>query len=493
MAAYEQGYPHPPAPDRRDRRNRPCAARHRGGAAWQAVRVTPPPAPPSFAPDPAALADTEALLAGAYPPLTGFLDRKAAASVAADRCLPDGTPWPAPVVLRVPAAVAEAATAAGTLELTDPEGTPIAALAVDERWAADGVDHLAGPVRPLKPPAHGAFRRLRRSPADVRAALPAGTTGVVVRRAPLRADVAALDAMGAAHLLLLVPVADTAADGRPPESLVRATLAAVPALRTPATVVAAPLHPTARGDALDPPVLAAYGAAAVEALPLPDPADTARLARLLDGGGEIPADLASPEVATELRRQRPPRARRGLVVFFTGLSGSGKSTVARGLVDALLERGERTVTLLDGDVVRRMLSAGLTFSRADRDLNIRRIGYVAAEIARHGGLAVCAPIAPYAATRAEVRRMVEQVGDLVLVHVATPLAVCEARDRKGLYAKARAGLIPEFTGVSDPYEEPTDADLVLDTSVVTEEAAVVTVLTHLERGGWVAKRVEGRI
>ena len=140
---------------------------------------------------------------------------------------------------------------------------------------------------------------------------------------------------------------------------------------------------------------------------------------------------------------RPPRHERGVTVFFTGLSGSGKSTVARGLADALVENGGRTVSLLDGDVVRQMLSSGLTFSKSDRDLNIRRIGYVAAEITRHGGLAICAPIAPYAATRAEVRRMVEAVGDFVLVHVATPLEECERRDRKGLYAKARAGLIPE--------------------------------------------------
>lgn len=135
-------------------------------------------------------------------------------------------------------------------------------------------------------------------------------------------------------------------------------------------------------------------------------------------------------------------------------------------------------------MVRRLLSAGLTFSRADRDLNIRRIGYVAAEITRHGGVAVCAPIAPYAATRAEVRAMVEETGDFFLVHVATPLEVCEARDRKGLYAKARAGEIPEFTGISDPYEEPADADLVVTTEDRTVEESVAEVLAALRAGGW---------
>ncbi|MGH3261113.1 MAG: adenylyl-sulfate kinase, partial [Trebonia sp.] len=160
------------------------------------------------------------------------------------------------------------------------------------------------------------------------------------------------------------------------------------------------------------------------------------------------------------------------------------STLARDLRDALLERGDRTVSLLDGDLVRRLLSAGLTFSREDRDLNIARIGYVAAEVARHGGVAICAPITPYAAARANVRRMVSETGDFVLVHVSTPLEVCEARDRKGLYAQARAGVIGAFTGISDPYEAPEDAELTIDTSKVSRHDAVATVLGYLGRGGW---------
>jgi sulfate adenylyltransferase len=205
---------------------------------------------------------------------------------------------------------------------------------------------------------------------------------------------------------------------------------------------------------------------------------------LLDRGEDVPAWYAPPGVTAELRRARPPRRERGVVVFFTGLSGSGKSTIARALRDALAERGDRTVSLLDGDLVRQLLSAGLTFSRADRDLNIARIGYVATEVARHGGIAICAPIAPYEAARAQVRRMVSEVGDFLLVHVATPVAVCEARDRKGLYAKARAGLIDHFTGISDPYEEPRNADLTIDTSVMSRHEAVQAVLGLLTSGGW---------
>jgi sulfate adenylyltransferase len=168
-------------------------------------------------------------------------------------------------------------------------------------------------------------------------------------------------------------------------------------------------------------------------------------------------------------------------VFFTGLSGSGKSTVAALLAVRLAEAG-RAVTLLDGDVVRTHLSAGLGFSKADRETNIRRIGFVAAEVTKHGGVAICAPIAPYAATRAAARQLVERYGRFVLIHVATPLEVCEARDRKGLYAKARAGLLTEFTGISDPYEIPLDADLSLDTSELDVETAVRLVLDALALG-----------
>jgi sulfate adenylyltransferase len=210
---------------------------------------------------------------------------------------------------------------------------------------------------------------------------------------------------------------------------------------------------------------------------------------LLERGGPLPEWHTPPAVARELTRDRPPRRTRGLVVFFTGLSGSGKSTIARGVADALQETGERTVTLLDGDVVRRELSAGLTFSKLDRDLNIRRIGWVAAEVARHGGLSLCCPIAPYAAARATARQLARDAGaGFVLIHVATPLAICEARDRKGLYARARAGELVGMTGIDDPYEEPTDADLTVDTSELTVDAAVNLVLAHLARAGWIDPR-----
>ncbi len=210
-----------------------------------------------------------------------------------------------------------------------------------------------------------------------------------------------------------------------------------------------------------------------------------QLRRRLAEGREIPPWFTYPEVERELRRRHPPRHRQGLTVFFTGLSGAGKSTVANVLLVKFLEMGGRPVTLLDGDIVRRHLSSELGFSKEHRDINIRRIGFVASEITKNGGIAICAPIAPYDAVRQEVRRMVAPVGGFVLVHVATPLGVCEERDRKGLYAKARAGIIKEFTGISDPYETPEDAEVMLDTSDLSPEEAAQAVILYLEREGYV--------
>ena len=205
----------------------------------------------------------------------------------------------------------------------------------------------------------------------------------------------------------------------------------------------------------------------------------------LDDGLEIPSWYTFDEVARELEHRHPARRAQGFTVFFSGLSGSGKSTVANVLRVKLLEIGGRGVTLLDGDLVRANLSSELGFSKEHRDLNIRRIGFVASEITRAGGVAICAPIAPYDVVRREVREMVQPCGGFVLVHVATPIEVCEARDRKGMYAKARAGIIKEFTGISDPYEVPEDADVVIDTSDLTPAEATREVLLQLERQGFI--------
>ncbi|HEY1771344.1 MAG TPA: bifunctional sulfate adenylyltransferase/adenylylsulfate kinase [Chthoniobacterales bacterium] len=209
------------------------------------------------------------------------------------------------------------------------------------------------------------------------------------------------------------------------------------------------------------------------------------LRQRLNEGSDLPAWFTYPEVAQELRRSFPARHKQGLTIFFSGLSGAGKSTIANVLLTKFLETGGRPVTLLDGDLVRKHLSSELGFSKEHRDINIRRIGYVASEITKNGGIAICAPIAPYDATRKEIRAMIEPVGGFIMVHLSTSVAVCEQRDRKGLYAKARAGILKEFTGISDPYEEPTDAEVRINTADLSAEEAAQEIILHLEREGFV--------
>jgi sulfate adenylyltransferase len=209
------------------------------------------------------------------------------------------------------------------------------------------------------------------------------------------------------------------------------------------------------------------------------------LRRRLTEGLDIPDWFSFPEVIEELRRTHPARHEQGFTVFFTGLSGSGKSTIANALMVKLMEMGGRPLSLLDGDIVRKNLSSELGFSKEHRDLNIRRIGYVASEITKNGGIAICAPIAPYAATRRIVRETIAPYGGFVEIYVATPLEVCEERDRKGLYAKARAGIIKEFTGISDPYEVPENAEMIIDTTDISPDLAAHRIIVKLEAMGFI--------
>ena len=431
---------------------------------------------------------------------------------------------------RSPALVAPTAQAGRGGRHARPVGAgPPGRAAGPGRPPAAGLVRLSGQVIQCRDPEHGPFRQMRRVPAQVQADLGDGPVLAFITRRPLNArQIGQLRHVAGqlrARLLLLPLVTGTADVVATPEALVRAVRAA--SRHLPLGTLVVPLALASRDTsperelALRALVAAAYGATHLftdepeapsvpTAIPVMSAGDWAydraaevwrplaliepgteradlamgELEDLLDRGEEVPAWFTPPAVAAELRRARPPRSERGLVIFLTGLSGSGKSTIARGLRDALSERGDRTVSLLDGDLVRELLSAGLTFSRADRDLNIARIGFVATEVARHGGIAICAPIAPYAEARARVRSMVREVGDFLLVHVATPVQVCEARDRKGLYAKARAGVIDNFTGVSDPYEEPTDAELTIDTSAMSRQQSVDAVLRLLITGGW---------
>ena len=199
---------------------------------------------------------------------------------------------------------------------------------------------------------------------------------------------------------------------------------------------------------------------------------------------EVPEWFTYPEVIERLRTVYPAPREQGITLFFTGLSGSGKSTLAKIMYGKFVEEGRRSVTLLDGDIVRRHLSSELGFSKAHRDVNVRRIGFVASEITKNRGVAICAPIAPYAGTRRDVREMVEAHGAMIEIHVSTPLEVCEARDRKGLYAKARKGIIPEFTGISDPYEVPEHPEITIDTTDLTPMQAAQEIFLYLFAKGY---------
>ena len=334
-----------------------------------------------------------------------------------------------PNLIELPAPSAFAASG-DTLALKDTEGVLIGAMGVT-RVVEGGVrGEVAGLRRPTRPD----HRDLWRAPAPY----PAGAVAVIATTPPVAAELDALD--GPAIVLVLAGT-----DPLDPLHHRRVARWRELTVERGLPLVLLPLSAVTEGEATE--LATAYGAT------------------------RGVADPMEPDGA--LRHHGD-----GLTVFFTGLSGSGKSTVAALLAAQLAEAG-RSVTLLDGDVVRTHLSQGLGFSKADRETNIRRIGWVAAEVSKHGGVAICAPIAPYAATRAAARAMVERYGRFVLVHVSTPLEVCEARDRKGLYAKARSGELTEFTGISDPYEVPLDADLVLDTSEIDVEAAVGRVLTVL--------------
>ena len=396
--------------------------------------VPNPPQPLSqHHPLPRELDDLELLTSGALLPTTRFNEPGS------------------PITLTLPPELAGV-----EVELVDPEGLPLARVAAD------------GEVTALTHAQFGPFRRLYLTPAQAREQH-AGATFVPVTDALDEHQVARLAAVeGRVVLVALVGHGTSALS---PVGLLRASLAAAARLAD-AVVVAVPL--ASHGDADQDHAL---GVQVVTAYAGDDP--VLGLTEEGDGADEAPL---SDEIAAIVDFDRPPPGEQGVVLFFTGLSGSGKSTLAQAVMDRLLEEGSRTITSLDGDVVRRNLSAGLTFSREDRETNIRRIGWVAAEISRHGGLAVCSPIAPFDATRKQVRQMVADAGGaFFLVHVATPLEECERRDRKGLYAKARRGEIPEFTGISSPYEEPADAALVIDTTGRSIEDCRDQVLAEIRR------------
>jgi sulfate adenylyltransferase len=495
---------------------------------------------------PPQLATLELLLTGALAPLGGYLARRDLEHVRLDGRLADGTAWPVPVTLEVPGDSAGARRVGETIALRDPEGVAIAALRVADSWQDEaGRWQVGGRVEGLRLPEHHDHAVLRRTPARIRATIAdrgwqravAYRPGAVLHRGHAAALVRLSRKIDAGILVLasggLSSVEDAEWFGR-----LRALEVAVAEMRDRAALALVPLQ-EAGGPPRDRLLLTAVVARncgcshlAVEQADLsvfgPDPEEITWRARELgvemvvqprsawcvagrefveiagDATAAVPCPAAdevvaallegqpppdwllSPGQRAALERAFPPRIKRGFTVFLTGLSGSGKSTIANVLRVQLLERTGRPVTLLDGDLVRTHLSSELGFSREHRDLNILRIGFVAAEITRHGGIAVCCPIAPYDVLRKRVRAMISRHGGFLLVHVATSLEECERRDRKGLYARARAGLIPQFTGISDPYEPPADAEVTVHTETIPPGEAAATVMARLFHLGYLS-------
>jgi len=391
---------------------------------------------PTLALDGARLDALEVLLAGLTGPIDGY-------------CLPGSRPsnWPFDSILAVPAHLAVRARSMGRLVLTDPDGTPLATLSVTSVYCAPEGSFVAGILAAIQPAEHAPARDIRFSPADrSRAAVIAVFSEVPRAEEVVQAIVEA----GAAPLLFLA----VSWNARKGDYLVtrvidelRGCSARVPGSSVRFLALAA-LHP---------------GMDAASALTLA--LDPAQSQRVLDFSVRVVPSARAPAA--------------GCVVLLSGLSGSGKSTVARALSERLASDGVHRSVVLDGDDVRHVLSPSLGFSAQDREENLRRIGWVAAQVASVGGIAICAPIAPFARVRDEMRQMAEPASRFVLVHVATPIEVCEARDRKGLYALARAGTITDFTGINSPYEVPLNADVVIDTSAKNTHEIVESILAVL--------------
>ena len=421
-----------------------------------------------------AFALVECMLRGALGPHPRFMSRnelEAARSVGA-------------ILLPAPASLRDRLHGGDKIALRDREGLMLAAMHVDEIWELSGTTYVAGHVTGIQLPLDYCFASLRHTAHE----LQDGFDQAFLATQPIhRATFDALISTGRKTLILGALPPD--ADPGETHPTVRCWLHAAARSQGQFFLSLWPLASSElpQGHSMAERIARSAGCKSLvlhqnlagwEAHP--------EVVRLLRERRTVPEDLTFPEVAHHLAPVYPPRAEQGLTIFFTGLSGSGKSTIAKVLREALLGFGRRRITLLDGDCVRHHLSSELGFSREHRELNITRIGFVAAEITRHCGIAICVAIAPYEDVRTRVRGMVEAAGGFVLVHVATSLEVCEGRDVKGLYAKARSGVIPNFTGISDAYQPPAQPDIVIDTATVNPQQAVGKILTWLQKEGYIA-------
>ncbi len=467
----------------------------------------------------------ELLISGALSPLTGFMNQGDCRSVLTDMRLQDGTFWPLPITLDIVEDEARPLKTGEKLALRDEEGVMIAVLTAESIWNDNdnSIHHIGGKIEALRLPVHNDFSNLRSTPEEQREffkkngwrRVVAFQTNKILHRRSIESIRLMAEGLDANILITYTDGLD-----RPDESdhytkirCIKAAVEHYPAGLSRLEIV--PIEPL--NDSLEKILLNAiigknYGCTQLlvddemlssdtiatvksyekelgigivtlsqnkrnESIQISD----SKLKTMLEEEREIPPDFSYKEVIEELKKAYPPRNKQGFTLFFTGFSGSGKSTIANIVMTKLLEIGGKKITLLDGDIVRKNLSSELTFSKEHRDLNIMRIGFVANEITKNGGIAICCPIAPYEKTRQLNRELISASGAYIEIHVDTTIEECEKRDRKGLYAKARAGIIKGMTGIDDPYETPKDPEIKLNTLEMSPEEAANEVLLYLER------------
>lgn len=528
------------------------------------------------------LCDLELLANGAFSPLTGFMARSDYESVLDRMRLQNDRLWPIPICLDVNELQAHNLEAGQSVALRDPEGFLLAVMHIEDIWKIDpqkeaarvcgtndpahpgtnylltrsGDVYLGGKLEVLSLPLHFDFKKLRLTPAEIRAVyrkLGWNRMAGFLTRSPLHRPQfeMTINAMRQARAnLLLLPIAGMTQPGDfdhytrvrcyrhvvrhyPPDTHILSLLPLATRMSGPREAllhaivsknygcthfIAGRDHASPAPDPNGQPYYRSDDAVklvesfseeiGLTSVPFPEmvylpfedeyrsadqvPEGTqiislsgSDIRERIRSGRRIPEWATFPAVVKEMRKAYPPPRKQGFAVFFTGLSGAGKSTVAKILYARFLEIGDRPVTLLDGDIVRQNLSNELSFSKEHRDINVRRIAFVASEITKNRGIAICAPIAPYAATRREIREIIEQYGGFTEVHVSTPIEVCEKRDRKGMYAKARAGLIKGYTGVDDPYEIPESPEVRLNTTDITPDEAAQEIMLHLQQKGYI--------
>jgi sulfate adenylyltransferase len=472
------------------------------------------------------LCDLELLATGAFSPLDGFMTRPDYESVLDRMRLQSNVLWPIPVCLGISDIQAKTLEAGQSVTLRDQEGFMLAIMHIEDIWPVDrekeaslvygttdsnhqgveylfnteGDHYLGGKIEVLSLPLHFDFKQLRMTPLEIRNIYrKLGWHRVVgfqtrnpIQRPQFEMTVAAM--RQARANLLLLPITGMTKPGDfdhytrvrcyravtchyPPDSFILNLLPLSMRLSGPRIpfeeLVYLPFEDEYRSQDQVP-----EGTQYISF-------SSSDIRERIRTGRRIPEWATFPEVEAELKKAYPSPDKQGFTVFLTGLPGAGKSTIAKVLYARFLEMGDRPVTLLDGDIVRQNLSSQLSFSKEDRDINVRRIGFVASEITKNRGIAICAPIAPYDATRTEIRKNIETYGGFIEVHVSTPIKVCEKRDRKGMYAKARAGMIKGFTGVDDPYELPESPEVRIDTTDLNPDEAVQEILLLLGQKGYI--------